>query len=69
VKLKIEIDIGREGKFHKGLPSAAYALRQLDNELCEGSGDIVDGIRLGMRARKRLLDPDGNTIGFADITD
>ena len=66
MKLTINIDIDRKMK-PAPARAVAYALRGLEKDLEEGTGDIVDGIRLGMRARQRLFDAAGNTIGFADI--
>ena len=64
MKLKIELDV-----WPNSMSEIAFALRQVETQLIEKKGEIPDCIRLGLRGRERLLDPDGNTIGFADITD
>ena len=68
MQLEIKVDIDRKIK-PDPLRAISFALRALERDLEQGTGDAATAIRMGMRGRQRLYDPAGNTIGFADITD
>lgn len=68
MKLQITIDFDRKSK-PDPLRAISFALRGLEKDLEQGTGEAATSIRMGMRGRQRLYSPDGNTIGFADIID
>ena len=68
MKLTIDIPIGRKLR-PDPLRAISFALRALEADLEQGTGDAATCIRMGIRGRQRLYGPDGNTIGFADIGD